>query len=72
MSCRYTFVSGPDWRVMQGVDHGYSQIAQRGASSGLNKSVVWNFPIDVTWKSTNPHGWPRLIISVYSQVSQSN
>lgn len=24
-----------------------------------------NFPIDITFKSTNPYGWPRLVLSVY-------
>jgi hypothetical protein len=28
---------------------------------------VWNLPIDVTFKSTNPQGWPRLVVSVYCQ-----
>ena len=27
--------------------------------------VVWNFPIDITFKSTNVHGWPRIAITVY-------
>jgi B9 domain-containing protein 1 len=26
---------------------------------------VWNFPLQSSWKSTNPHGWPRLIVSLY-------
>jgi B9 domain-containing protein 1 len=70
MFCRYTFSYGPDWRIMQGVDHGISQVAQKGDSA--DASIVWNFPIDVTFKSTNAHGWPRLVISVYSQVRRSS
>ena len=31
----------------------------------MDQSVVWNFPIDVSFKSTNAHGWPRMSISVY-------
>jgi B9 domain-containing protein 1 len=27
--------------------------------------VIWNFPIDITFKSTNVHGWPRIAITVY-------
>jgi len=27
---------------------------------------VWNFPIDVTFKATNPHGWPRIVVAVYN------
>jgi B9 domain-containing protein 1 len=27
---------------------------------------VWNFPIDLTLKSTNAFGWPRLALSVFA------
>lgn len=27
--------------------------------------LVWNFPLDVTYKSTNAYGWPQLVVSVY-------
>ena len=30
-----------------------------------DQSVIWNFPIDVTFKATNAFGWPRLALSVY-------
>jgi len=62
---RYSFTHGPDWRIVQGAEHGFSQTAQRGGGSG---SIVWNQPLDVTFKTTNPHGWPRVVVSVYSQV----
>lgn len=50
----------------QGMDHGFSQVALKGSSS--DASVVWNLPIDATFKSTNPQGWPRLVVSVYCQA----
>ena len=53
---------GPDWRIKQGVDSGLSQIGYKPHGSG---DIVLNFPIDVTFKSTNPFGWPRLVLSVY-------
>lgn len=28
-------------------------------------AIVLNFPIDIAFKSTNPFGWPRLVISIY-------
>jgi len=31
-----------------------------------DESITWNLPIDLTFKSTNAFGWPRLSISVYS------
>lgn len=52
---------GPDWTIQQGVDSGLSQISYK--KMGL-KDIVMNFPIDVTFKSTNPFGWPRLVVSV--------
>ena len=69
---RYAFVYGPDWRVMQGLDAGFSQVAQKnGAGAGGGPTIVWNFPVDCTFKATNPFGWPRLVIAVYSQVRRS-
>lgn len=70
--CRYTFSYGPDWEVVHGVTMGLSQIGRRGITlnkrnSGDNGSnvIVWNFPIEISFQSTNPHGWPRLVVSVY-------
>jgi B9 domain-containing protein 1 len=46
------------------VDTGLSQTARKNTMESIDE-VVWNFPIDVTFKSTNVHGWPRLAIAVY-------
>ena len=48
--------------IKQGLDTGLSQIAQR--AGGQDTAVVWNFPIDVTFKATNAFGWPRVALSV--------
>ncbi|XP_064406936.1 B9 domain-containing protein 1-like isoform X2 [Halichondria panicea] len=61
--CNYSFVSGQDWAVVSGLCEGITQSTRR--SSGPNKHFVWNFPIDVTFKSTNPFGWPQIVVSVY-------
>ena len=60
---RYAFSFGPDWMVVDGIETGLSQIARR--MSGYDSSVVWNFPVDISFKSTNAHGWPRMSLSVY-------
>jgi B9 domain-containing protein 1 len=53
--------------VLQGIDIGISQEAQKGGGGeGGSAGVVWNFPVDVTFKTTNPHGWPRLVLSVFN------
>ena len=31
---------------------------------GYDSAIVWNFPIDIKFKSTNPYGWPRIAVSV--------
>lgn len=54
---------GADWNVVDGVENGVSQIARKMA--GPDRRVVWNFPLDVSFKSTNAFGWPRLSVSVY-------
>ncbi|XP_021940537.1 B9 domain-containing protein 1 [Zootermopsis nevadensis] len=61
--CKYCFVYGPDWVVTSGVEEGISQIVKR--SRDERHLFVWNFPLDVTFKSTNPYGWPQLVVSVY-------
>ncbi|XP_054427041.1 B9 domain-containing protein 1 isoform X2 [Pteronotus mesoamericanus] len=47
----------------QGLEEGISQITSK--SQGVRPALVWNFPIDVTFKSTNPFGWPQIVLSVY-------
>lgn len=60
--CRYVVEHGGDWSVIEGQKEGISQMARK--SSGQNRRVVWNFPIDISFKSTNAFGWPQLVISV--------
>jgi len=62
--CRYTLSYGMDWDIIHGVNSGITQIARR--SNGRDReNIVWNFPIDVAFKSTNAYGWPRIAIGVY-------
>lgn len=39
---------------LQGLEEGISQITSK--SQDARRALVWNFPIDVTFKSTNPYG----------------
>lgn len=61
--CKYDFTYGSYWEIIQGVDKGISQIAAK--MEGEDTSVVWNFPIDISFKATNAYGWPRLVVSVF-------
>lgn len=61
--CRYCFNFGPDWSLIGGVDSGLSQSSMKNAQ--FDQGIIWNFPIDATFKSTNVHGWPRIALSAY-------
>jgi len=34
------------------------------STNSLNKKLVWNYPIDVTYASLNPFGWPQLVLTI--------
>jgi B9 domain-containing protein 1 len=59
--CHHSFVTGPDWAVTAGLSDGLSQSARR-REGGTDHKVVWNFPVDVTFRSTSPYGWPQVDI----------
>ncbi|KAG1668017.1 B9 domain-containing protein 1 [Nymphon striatum] len=61
--CKYCFVYGQDWAITSGLEEGISQIARKSMDD--RQVFVWNFPIDITFKSTNPYRWPQIVISVY-------
>nr|XP_020040157.1 B9 domain-containing protein 1 isoform X1 [Castor canadensis] len=61
--CKYCFVYGQDWAPTAGLEEGISQIASK--SQDVRRALVWNFPMDITFKSTNPYGWPQIVLSVY-------
>ncbi|XP_037804675.1 B9 domain-containing protein 1-like [Penaeus monodon] len=59
----YCFTSGQDWEAISGLEECISQITRR--SDDERQIFTWNFPIDITFKSTNPFGWPQLVLSIY-------
>lgn len=60
--CKFSFTFGSDWSLVSGLDQGITQVAKRSPS---NQMFIWNFPVDVTFKSSNVHGWPQIVLSVY-------
>lgn len=34
--------------------------------AGADETLVWNFPLDLTYSSTNVFGWPQIILTVFS------
>jgi len=68
--CRYAFNFGDDWRVVSGVEEGITQMSSAsGTGSEQGLLAVWNFPIDVTFRSTCAHGWPQIVVSVFGSDS---
>lgn len=51
--CKYDFVAGTDWKIIGGLEAGLSQIVNIGTNG---EKVVFNLPIEIVYKSTNPFG----------------
>ncbi|XP_058456944.1 B9 domain-containing protein 1 [Malaya genurostris] len=60
--CRYDVVAGPDWEMVSGMRSGITQSAKAERDF---RTVVFNMPLEFTMKSTNPHGWPQIVFSLY-------
>ena len=60
LAIKFDMVSGGRWKVIDGQESGISQHAFR--SQGANKRIVWNFPFEVTYASTNVKEWPQVVL----------
>nr|XP_014101038.2 B9 domain-containing protein 1 isoform X2 [Bactrocera oleae] len=65
--CRYEIVYGPDWELVSGVQSGISQTASN-KSGYFKDKIIFNFPLEWTFKSTTPFGWPQLIVCIYGKT----
>ncbi|XP_037731295.1 B9 domain-containing protein 1 [Drosophila subpulchrella] len=63
---RYEMVAGPDWQLSSGPQHGLTQMATNKRGH-FNEPIVFNMPIEVTFKSTSPFGWPQILVSVFGR-----
>ncbi|EDV49026.1 B9 domain-containing protein 1 [Drosophila erecta] len=63
---RYEMVAGPDWQLSSGPQHGLTQLATNRRGH-FNEPIVFNMPIEVTYKSTSPYGWPQILVSVFGR-----
>lgn len=55
--CKYEFVTGPDWKIIGGLESGLSQTSNVVVNGDR---VVLNLPIEVNFKSTNIYGCKNL------------
>jgi len=60
--CKYSLVHGEDWAVLDGLESGTSQSTRKGHGPGAR--LVWNFPLEVTYRSYNAFGWPQVVLTV--------
>jgi B9 domain-containing protein 1 len=59
--CKFVFHTGADWTIISGCEDGISQTAR----VDIDHICIWNYPVDVVFKSPRPFGWPQVICSVY-------
>lgn len=53
--CRYESVAGPDWEFVSGFKQGVTQYASN-KSGNFNDPIVFNMPIEFTYRSSNSFG----------------
>ena len=63
INCKYDIEFGEDWELLNGLKTNQSQQACR--TEGQENIFVWNMPFEVSLRSTNPSGWPQLVVSCY-------
>ena len=64
INCKYDIEYGQDWELLNGLKTNQSQQACRTEGQEIN--FVWNMPFEVSMSSTNPSGWPQLVVSCYT------
>lgn len=51
--CRFDIVAGDDWELVSGIKSGITQCANGGTNSD---DIIFNMPMESTFKSTNIFG----------------
>ncbi|XP_053207135.1 B9 domain-containing protein 1-like isoform X2 [Panonychus citri] len=68
--CKYCFLYGEDWMIINGNEESCSQVSIKTRDS--RSMSIWNLSIDVTFRSSNPFKWPLIVLSVYGYDSFGN
>ena len=55
--CRWSFVTGDNWRVLQGTTEGHTQTDVGSDAEGMS---VFSSPFDVHYACSSLSGWPKL------------
>lgn len=51
--CRYDVSAGTDWEIISGLTYGVTQCSSSGSKM---EKIVFNMPIEIMYKTTNPFG----------------
>ncbi|XP_005191570.1 B9 domain-containing protein 1 [Musca domestica] len=65
--CRYECFAGLDWELVSGSKDGITQYASN-RNGNFNDPIVFNMPIELTYRSTNVFGWPQIIVCLYGKT----
>lgn len=65
VSCKYDFLAGEDWALVEGNRSGVSQHSYK--SQQTNKRIVWNYPFELIFRSYNVSGWPQIVMTFTSR-----
>lgn len=61
--CKYSYVYGIDWKQVGGVHEGLSARCERQRFG--NAEITIAMPIEATFTSTSPFGWPQIVLTCY-------
>ncbi|VDN42087.1 unnamed protein product [Gongylonema pulchrum] len=61
--CKYSYVYGADWEQVAGVREGLSAKCECGRTR--SNIITIAMPFEATFTSTNPFGWPQIVLSCY-------
>jgi B9 domain-containing protein 1 len=63
---KHTVVYGSAWNILSGAPNGISQLSlARKDGFAAVPHFVFNLPVDISFRSSNPHGWPQIVVGVY-------
>lgn len=63
--CKLQLLHGADWQLLGGAQDGITQITSRAPGCLAAKTLNFNFPLDVAYRSATVFGWPQLVVCVY-------
>lgn len=62
MLTRYNFEAGQGWEQIHGMPTGSSHITCK--AGGMSKKLIFNFPFEVGFRSSNMQGWPQIVVTI--------